>query len=142
MSALITWEGGYLLTSMMWGMALAFCYDMIRIFRRIVTHSGIVWIFVEDIVFWMCCGFVVFHVTFLVNDGIVRSFSIGGFVLGAVIYKYAAGTWLVDGISKIINFILRPLKISVKYLKMLLKRISGAKGRLRAKAKVTMNEKV
>ena len=78
MSTLITWEWGYLLTSMMWGMVLAGCYDIIRVFRRVVVHRGVRWIFAEDMVYWMCSGFVIFHVTFLINDGIIRSFSIAG----------------------------------------------------------------
>ncbi|MDD6797410.1 MAG: spore cortex biosynthesis protein YabQ [Bacteroides sp.] len=142
MSALITWEWGYLLASMMWGMALALCYDFIRIFRRIVAHSGTVWIFVEDIVFWMCCGFAVFHVTFLINDGIVRSFSIVGFILGAFIYRVATNDWLVEIITVLVNFILKPLKILIKYSKIIFGKIGCGFKKLHFKAKVTINEKV
>ena len=52
MSTLITWEWGYLLASMMWGMVLAGCYDIIRVFRRVVVHRGVRWIFAEDMVYW------------------------------------------------------------------------------------------
>lgn len=142
MSALITWEWGYLLASVMWGMVLALCYDFIRIFRRIVVHRGILWIFVEDIVFWMCCGFAVFHVTFLINDGVVRSFSIAGFVLGAFIYRYATNDWLVESVSKMVNFVLKPLKILIKYFKIIFEKMCSGLQKLHRKVKVTINEKV
>jgi len=121
MSRLITWEWGFLLASMMWGMVLAAFYDVIRIFRRIVIHRGIKLIFAEDIVFWMCSGFAVFHVTFMINDGVVRSFSIVGFVIGALIYRAATKNWLVQGVCAIVKFLLKPLKIAVKYFKMSIK---------------------
>ena len=134
MSTLITWEWGYLLTSMMWGMVLAGCYDIIRVFRRVVVHRGVRWIFAEDMVYWMCSGFVIFHVTFLINDGIIRSFSIAGLAMGAAIYRVATHNWLVDMLAACINFLLIPLKMLVRYFKMLFSWIF--------KVKVTLDEKV
>lgn len=142
MSTLITWEWGYLLTSMMWGMVLALVYDFIRIFRRIALHKGIMLIFAEDIVFWMCSGFVIFHVTFLINDGIVRSFSLAGFALGAFIYRYATKGWFVENVSKAVNFMLKPLKILIKYIKIGLNKCSSSIGLLSDKVKVKVHEKV
>lgn len=142
MSTLITWEWGYLLTSMMWGMILALAYDFIRIFRRLVFHKGIIWIFAEDIVFWMCCGFVIFHVTFLINDGIVRSFSLVGFGIGAVVCQYATKGWFVENVSKAVEFILKPLKILIKYIRIGIGSCLCRFKNLRAKVKVRIDEKV
>lgn len=142
MSTLITWEWGFLLTSMMWGMILALIYDFIRIFRRIAAHKGIIWIFAEDIVFWMCCGFVIFYVTFLINDGIVRSFSLIGFGAGAVIYRYATKGWFVENVSRAINFILKPLKILIKYIKIGIGKCLYGLKKLYSGTKVRINEKV
>lgn len=142
MSTLITWEWGFLLTSMMWGMILALIYDFIRIFRRIAVHKGIILIFAEDIVFWMCCGFVIFYVTFLINDGIVRSFSLIGFGAGAVIYRYATKGWFVENVSRAINFILKPLKILIKYIRIRIGKCLCGLKRLYSKTKVRINEKV
>lgn len=82
----------------------------------------------------MCSGFVIFHVTFLINDGIIRSFSIAGFAMGAAIYRVATHNWLVDMLAACINFLLIPLKMLVRYFKMLFSWIF--------KVKVTLDEKV
>ncbi len=58
---------------------MSIVYDCIRIVRRVIIHHKVLPLAIEDILFWMFSGFVIFHVMFMVNDGIIRSFSIGGF---------------------------------------------------------------
>lgn len=78
---------------------------------------------IEDILFWMFSGFVIFHVTFMVNNGIIRSFSIGGFIIGSAMYQYTVSYYLVKYCSKVIIFVIKPLKKIVKSITMLLKRL-------------------
>lgn len=110
MSELIAWEGGTLLTSLFWGMILAAEYDCIRIFRRVFRHRKVWTISVEDILYWTNAGITVFCVIYELNDGIVRGFSIAGFVAGAVLYRFAFGRFFVKYGSRAILFILKPLK--------------------------------
>lgn len=118
MSEIITWEWRFLAISMMWGMALSVLYDILRIFRRVVIHRKVYVMAAEDILFWMFCGFFIFHVTFMVNDGIVRAFSVIGFVLGSLMYQYTLSPYFVKYSAKAIRFVLKPLKKLFKYIRI------------------------
>ena len=107
----------------MWGMVLSVVYDVIRIFRRVIIHHKVPVLVAEDILFWMASGFVIFHVTFMVNNGIIRSFSIVGFIIGSAMYQYTVSYYLVKYISRIIIFVIKPLKKLVKSITMVLKRL-------------------
>ena len=50
------------------GMALFLLYDFFRILRRIVKHS-ILWISIEDIIYWLICTVTVFLLLYHENDG-------------------------------------------------------------------------
>lgn len=124
-SELIAWEGGTLLTSLFWGMILAGEYDCIRIFRRIIKHRKVWTIAVEDILYWTNAGITVFCVIYELNDGIVRGFSVAGFIVGAVIYRFSFGLFFVKYISKLILFVLKPLKKCWCLIRMALKKVFG-----------------
>jgi spore cortex biosynthesis protein YabQ len=122
---LIYSESSIMLSSLFWGMILAWEYDCIRVFRRIVRHKKVWVMSVEDIIFWINAAVRVFQVTYEINDGIVRGFSIAGFVAGAVIYHYAFGNFYVKYVSKWINFILKPLKKCQQLIKIVTYKLKG-----------------
>lgn len=117
MSSVIIWEGQYFLICMMWGMALSLAYDFIRIFRRVWIHRRTMFTAAEDIVFWIISGFVIFHVMYLENDGIIRSFAVLGLALGAVLYHFATAGWLVENVAKPLKFLVKYIKIVSGYIK-------------------------
>lgn len=117
MGRLIAWEWQFFAIAVMWGMVLAACYDCLRILRRVFIHRKILMLAVEDIIFWMLSGFAMFHVIFLVNDGIIRSFALLGFLLGGAMYQYTVSYYLVKYISKVLLLFRRTL---VKILRKLL----------------------
>lgn len=84
-SAAISEQAASLGVSILIGGALFLLYDILRIFRRIVPHGNF-WIGMEDFVYWICCTAVVFVMLYRENDGMVRGFSIGGIVLGMLLY--------------------------------------------------------
>ena len=96
------------------GMLIAVAYDVLRILRRIVKHRD--WLVtIEDYLFWIVTGILVFAMIFQWNDGIVRGYVIVTLFFGAYLYHAAFGEFLVRYISKILNFILtivlkKPLK--------------------------------
>lgn len=126
---MITGEVDTLVRAMLWGMILAFEYDSIRILRRVVRHYHVWSMSIEDILFWINVGFTVFAVTFDVNDGIVRGFLIGGFIIGALIFKYSLSQLYVRYISRVIIFILKLLKKAFGMIKMLLCSIENKKNK-------------
>lgn len=127
---LIKWEGQALLSSLFFGMVLAWEYDCIRVFRRIVRHRRVWTMSVEDILYWMNAAVTVFCITYEVNDGIVRGFSLVGFVLGAVLYRYSFGRYFVKYVSRCINFALKPLKKIVSLIKIVLEKALKRAGKL------------
>lgn len=133
-SELILWEGSTFLTSLFWGMILAAEYDCIRIFRRVFRHKRVWGIVVEDILYWINAGITVFCVTYEISDGVVRGFSVVALILGAVLYRYAFGIYFVKYISKLIIFLLNPLKKLLRFIRMTIKKF-GAKVKLKTKAK-------
>lgn len=105
------------------GMQIAVAYDMLRILRRIVKHRD--WIVtIEDYLFWIVTGIMIFAMIFQWNDGIVRGYVILTLFLGAYLYHAAFSEWLVKYISKILNFILTiVLKKPLKCFRIILTRI-------------------
>ncbi len=127
-------EGMTLVLALFWGMVLAFEYDCIRVFRRIVRHKRVWTMSAEDIIFWINTGFMVFSIIYELNNGIIRGFVTAGFVAGAVIYRYSFGRLFVKYMTLILQFLLRPLKICIKFIiikfKHLIVRVKSRKERL------------
>ena len=114
MSELITWEWKFFAIAVMWGMILSIAYDGLRIFRRVIIHRKIALLAAEDILFWMICGFAMFHVIFMVNDGIIRSFALIAFLIGSAMYQYTVSYYIVKYISKMLILLKR---MSIKICK-------------------------
>ena len=67
------------------GAALAAVYDGIRIFRMLFRHYD--WLVdVEDLVYWILTGWLVFKTLFYYNRGALRGYAFLGLFLGVVIY--------------------------------------------------------
>ena len=115
MSELITWEWKFFAIAVMWGMIMSIAYDALRIFRRVIIHRKITLLAAEDILFWMICGFAMFHVIFMVNDGVIRSFALMAFGLGSVMYQYTLSYYIVKYFSKMFIFLKKmSIKIGMK----------------------------
>ncbi len=115
MGTLVQWELQYVSVTITVGIGLAVLYDCLRIWRRLVPH-GIIWLSVEDILFWMASALITFTVCFVEDAGNIRWFAVAGEALGALMYHYTIGRILV----KYISFILiTPFRIVKKALKKL-----------------------
>ncbi len=135
-------ELDFFAVSFVLGILLVLVYDCLRIFRQLVRH-GAVWISLEDLVYWIFTAFAVFSMLYQKNDGLIRGFSIGGVVLGMLLYNQLISRFIVRYIvlflKKIIHivkktgrFIFAPFwKVSkagknlVKYLKKRLKKMKN-----------------
>lgn len=119
-SELIAVEGRLFLLALFWGMIIAAEYDVIRIFRRVIIHRKVWTTSTEDIIYWVIVGIQVFCLLYENSNGVVRGFLIGAMIAGAVIYRYGIGRFLVRYISRIIIFLLKPLKKMLRFIKMYL----------------------
>lgn len=131
MNQIINLEIKFFLVSILSGVVLLIIYDVLRIFRKVVEH-GVVWISLEDIVYWVICSVLIFRMMYKMNDGVIRGFSLLGILLGMILYKVSISDYIVKGISfvlikiknlieKIIGFLLKPFKFVLNKIMQFLK---------------------
>lgn len=111
------------------GFTAGFFYDIIRIFRMVVKHFGLL-IQIEDFLYWVITAAVVFFVMLQKNFGEIRGFLVCGVFLGMLFYflllsklfiKQAG--WLINFLKKIVKFMLRLIKVPLAVLFKLLRNI-------------------
>lgn len=103
----------FLLISFALGEGLVMLYDVFRIFRKIVPH-GVIWISVEDVLYWIVAALLIFGMIFQENDGLIRGFAIGGILLGMLFFNHFVSPFLIRSISGILKKILEILKKGLK----------------------------
>ncbi len=89
-------------TSALWGVLLLTFYDALRILRRVISHNGF-FVALQDIMYWVISGVLIFHMMYKQNNGIIRGFAILAMLLGMIIYHTVISDKLVDTISGILN---------------------------------------
>ncbi|MDO5294762.1 MAG: spore cortex biosynthesis protein YabQ [bacterium] len=127
MSDAISMEVRFFVASILCGIILLIIYDVLRIFRRVIKHP---WFFValEDLIFWLLSGIVIFRMMYEMNNGTIRGFSVLGMFLGMIVYNKSLSPFFVKGISSLfilinkgilkVMFILsKPLRIISRYVK-------------------------
>ena len=75
--------------ALLYGAALAFSYAGLKVFRRLISH-GTVWMALEDLAYWLICGFLIFRMLYRENSGAVRGFAVAAVVLGMLLYLWTA----------------------------------------------------
>ncbi|MFQ9933240.1 MAG: spore cortex biosynthesis protein YabQ [Lachnospiraceae bacterium] len=140
MGAFIWNEVDLFLQSAWYGMMLGMSYDVIRILRRIVKHKNII-VYIEDYLFWVVWGVILFALIFNYNDGNVRGYVFAGVIIGGLLYTKSFSGFLVKYISIVLNKIItlvlkKPAKAvkivimkPVRYLKKGIKRVYGRLGK-------------
>lgn len=114
------------LYSILGGILIAFVYDLFRIKRKAVK-TAIVFIYLEDLIFWVIVAIVMFAVVYLSNDGEIRGFIFLGTVLGIVIYIILFSKIVINSsmfvlrvIFKVLYFlwvvVTYPFRITIKVL--------------------------
>ena len=125
--AMILQQVQYFLASFLWGVLLFFLYDLLRIIRKLISHSLFA-VFIEDIIFWVVASVFVFQMVFEKNDGILRLFFVFALVSGMYTYFCLAGNRFSAWIARRIQGILEPIghffKKVLKSVKNILKKIT------------------
>lgn len=111
------------------GACLAAGYDLLRIFRRLVSHSPFL-TGAEDILYWCCAGIYLFGMIYRENDGVIRTYALLAVFLGGFVFHAGLGsvlvTWLPKVLRKIFHFLgvlINPLRKWRKRLKFLWDRV-------------------
>ncbi len=106
-----------------YGILLGLSYDVLRILRRILKHKNFL-VYIEDYIFWVIWGIVIFALLFSHNDGVVRGYVFIAIIIGGFLYLKAFSFFLVKYISLILNKILTlVLKKPLKAVKMVLVKV-------------------
>lgn len=117
-------ELDFFAVSFLLGILLVLAYDCLRIFRQLVRH-GVIWISLEDLIYWIITAFAVFSMLYQKNDGLIRGFAIGGVVLGMLLYNQLISRYTVRYIvrffrkiiyivNKICRFLSAPFRKAVR----------------------------
>ncbi len=102
MSELVTTEFVLFLNAASFGIQMAFVYDLLRIFRRLVGHNRLAVAF-EDLLYWLWVGLKVFLMLYEYHNGSLRFYMILGVGLGILLYTVSIGVFFVRFSAGILN---------------------------------------
>lgn len=105
------------------GIVLLILYDILRIFRGVIPHSG-TWITIEDLCYWILCAVYIFCRMYQENHGMIRLFVFAGILLGMLCYHCTLSPFFV-------SFFVTLFRIPIKYIKFGIKRLIFAIKRCR-----------
>lgn len=102
MSELVTTEFVLLLYAVYFGIEIAFAYDLLRIFRRVVGHNRLAMAF-EDFLYWLWVGVKAFLMLYEYHNGRLRFYTILGVCCGIFLYTVSVGMLFVKYSAKLLN---------------------------------------
>jgi hypothetical protein len=98
-----------MLSALFVGMVYGFCYDTIRIVRRMIVHRRVLWIAVEDIIFWIAAALHTYITFYQGTNGILRGYIVIGILGGAGLYRASVGVMYV-------RYVTRGIRMAKKYM--------------------------
>lgn len=113
--------------SLLMGIFIAYVYDLLRIFRRVVPHDSF-FVSLEDLLFWIYSGGEVFLLMYHESDGTLRWFAIIGALAGMVSYKKLVSPFFVKYVSLLLNKLLGILGKAAGWLWRPFAALCGAAG--------------
>ena len=146
MSAEVIDQGIFWLFCCVTEAVITFIYDQIRIVRRVLPHGSVL-VAIEDLLFWLFAGIVIFSLLYRMNAGTLRWFAVFGLATGMFLYKKIFRDFLVNFMStvirRILDIVVRILSIPLNFVKRpVLKGLRAIRsGRNRLKKKLTANIK-
>lgn len=90
--------------SFVWGIEMAIVYEGLRILRYLIRH-GTFALAVEDLLYWIAYGILLFRMIYLENDGMIRGFALLAVLLGMILYLQ---------FRKLLFFFIKKLQNTVK----------------------------
>ena len=94
MSGEIVKEWHFWLVSIATGAFMAFAYDVVRLFRRLVRHGRFA-VDLEDILYWTACFGLSFTLLYYGNNGVIRFAAVFGAAVGMFAYVVTVGRFFV-----------------------------------------------
>lgn len=101
--------------SVLLGVGITILYDCLRIIRRVFRH-GIIWVSVEDLLYWTGVSVCTFSLFYYENNGAIRWFAILGAALGMLLFKKTVSPFFVHYFSVLFLWIKKQFKKMVAFL--------------------------
>lgn len=112
-------ENVFLLYAFASGIFITFVYDILRIWRRVAPHGGLL-VSLEDLAFWVFCAIHIFRLMHRESNGSLRWFAVMGALTGMLLYKKTVSgllvryvslvlRWVRDLLRRVLGFCLRPV---------------------------------
>ncbi len=96
----LTSEVRLLGVSLVMGVWLMILYDMLRVFRAVLPH-GTLAVNLEDLVYFVYCGFQTFDLLYVYQNGTIRFYAVGAIGLGMILYERIVGRKLRNYLKKV-----------------------------------------
>lgn len=113
MSQNIQMEAQLLILSILTGAGLMAVYDVLRVLRMLIPHSGIL-VGIEDVLYWCVAAFTTFYLLYQENDGGLRMYVVGAVLAAMILYDRLCS-----------SFLLKLLKKAGRWIRIKLLRIPG-----------------
>lgn len=107
------------LVSIAAGVCMAFAYDVLRLFRRLVRHGRLA-VDLEDLLYWTLCFFASFTLLYYGNNGVIRFVAVLGAALGMLVYSVSMGKVFVKFSYFLIN---KTIGSAFRFLCKIIKRL-------------------
>lgn len=119
MNELVVWELRYVGECFLLGAGLMLIYDVLRIKRLVVLHP-IVLISIEDVLYWLVAGVLMFLLLYKEDAGSIRWFAVAVTALGMFVYNFGISRFAVPFIAKCIRW---PVMQIIRFAKIITLRI-------------------
>jgi len=96
-------------------MLIALVYDLFRIKRRAIKTSTI-FIYIEDLIFWVIVAIIMFAVIYYSNEGEIRGYIFIGTAIGITLYILLFSRIVINSFLFVLKTIYRILKFIWKVL--------------------------
>lgn len=104
MNEVVTSQASLFITSIQIGILMGMFFDLIRVFRKILPHPNFL-VQIEDMLFWIICGFVGFYRLYICNYADIRPYILLGIVLGGIFYLATFSIIFMKIAIKVIDFV-------------------------------------
>lgn len=104
MNQMVSSQSMLFLTSVQIGILMGVLFDLIRIFRKLLKHPNFL-VQIEDMLYWVTCGFVGFYMLYICNYADIRPYIFIGIILGAVFYFLTFSVIFMKIATLVINYI-------------------------------------
>lgn len=122
MNTIVAWELKYVGECFLLGALLMLLYDCLRISRIVIPHTH--WLIaIQDILYWLLSGVMMFLLLYKEDAGSIRWFAVAVTAAGMLLYNFGISRFAVPFIGRCIRW---PLMQAVRFVRFVAKKLHAA----------------